>query len=302
MEFIKRDIDIDFLSKLRFGLMLSLSLIAIGIISLIARGGPNYGIDFRGGTIVQLSFEQPVAIGEIRSALSRVGLGDSEIKEFGDPKDILVRTSMLEELQHVSDNILNVMRERFSGNTVVLERVETVGPKIGGELIRSAVFSILIALFFLIIYISWRFEFKFALGAIIALIHDVVITVGIFSLVNKEITLAIIAALLTIVGYSLNDTIIVCDRIRENLKVLRREPFRTIINRSVNQTLSRTIITSMTTLLVVVILFIWGGEVIKDFAFALIIGVSIGTYSSIFIAAPVVVYYHDWREVRRKAR
>ncbi|MFC1730327.1 protein translocase subunit SecF [candidate division KSB1 bacterium] len=302
MELIKRDIDIDFLSKTRTAFMLSGALILIGLISLLVRGGPNYGIDFKGGTLVQVVFDQEVAIGDIRTALSSLDLGNSEIKEFGSPRDILIRTEMLEEQARISENIMSVLRDSYSNNTIQLERVETVGPKIGGELIRAAVFSIGLALFFLIIYISWRFEFKFALGAIAALIHDVIITVGIFSLLNKEITLAIVAALLTIVGYSLNDTIVVSDRIRENLKVLRKQDFYTIINRSLNQTLSRTIITSVTTLIVVIILFIWGGEVVKDFAFALIVGVSIGTYSSVFVATPIVVKYRDWREARAKAR
>jgi len=302
MELIKRDINIDFLSKQKFAAIISATLIIIGLFSLVIHGGPNYGIDFKGGTLVQLRFETPVAIGDIRSALSEINLGDSEIKQFGDAREILIRTEILEEIEGVSDNIMEILRERFSGNAIELERIETVGPKIGGELIQAAIFSIGLALFFLIIYISWRFEFKFALGAIVALVHDVLITIGIFSVLNKEITLSIVAALLTIVGYSLNDTIVVSDRIRENLKVLRRQDFYTIINRSLNQTLSRTIITSVTTLIVVLILFIWGGEVIKDFAFALIVGVTIGTYSSVFVAIPIVVKYYDWREGKKRTR
>ncbi len=302
MELIKRNIDIDFLSKIKLAMYFSATLIFIGLLSFILRGGPNYGIDFKGGTIVQLNFETPVSIGDIRNVLSTVDLGESEIREFGSPNEILLRTEMLEEQEHVSDRILEVFRESFPDNIIILSRIETVGPKVGGELIRSAMLSILLALFFLVIYISWRFEFKFAIGAIVALVHDVVITIGIFSLLNKEITLAIVAALLTIIGYSLNDTIVVSDRIRENLKVMRRQDFRVIINRSLNQTLSRTIITSLTTLIVVTILFIWGGEVIKDFAFALIIGVSIGTYSSIFVASPIVFKYREWRENQTKSR
>ena len=302
MEIIKRNIDIDFLGKRRFAFYLSLCLIAAGSLSLIAHAGPDFGLDFTGGTQVQLNFEQPVGIGDIRSALSTINLGESEIKQFGSPNEILITTRQMENVADVSDSVTVALRREFFDNTIVISRTESVGPRIGPELKNKAVLSISLALLFLIIYISWRFEFKFALGAITALVHDVFITIGFFSMFNKEITLPIVAALLTIVGYSLNDTIVVSDRIRENLKLLRRENFHTIINRSLNQTLSRTIITSVTTLMVVVILYLFGSEIIKDFAFALIIGVTIGTYSSLFVATPIVVAYNDWQEQKKKLR
>ncbi|KPK96191.1 preprotein translocase subunit SecF [bacterium SM23_31] len=302
MELIKQDINIDFLSKRKAAAYFSIFLIAVGLISLIAHGGPNFGLDFTGGTQVQLNFEKPESVGNIRDALGTINLGTSEIKTFGNANEILITTEQKEETTNFSENITTVLSQYFPDNTIIIDRIENVGARIGEELRNKAVFSIGLALLFLIIYISWRFEFKFAIGAIIALMHDVFITVGFFSIFNKEITLPIVAALLTIVGYSLNDTIVVSDRIRENLKLLRREAYHIIINRSLNQTLSRTIITSLTTLIVVIILYISGSEIIKDFAFALIIGVTIGTYSSVFVATPIVVAYNDWQERKKRKR
>ena len=302
MEFIKQDVNIDFLGKRKAGLIFSLIVIGIGLVSLLMRGGPNFGLDFTGGTEVQLHFENPVEIGTIRTALNSVNLGNSEIKTFGSPNEIIITTELLEEIVNVSDAVLEVLRNDFPGNIISIQSTESVGPRIGNELKYQAVISIILSLIFLIIYISWRFEFKFAIGAIAALVHDVLVTIGMFSLLNKEITLAIVAALLFIVGYSLNDTIVVSDRIRENLKLLRRENFHTIVNRSLNQTLSRTIITSLTTLMAVFIIFLLGSEIIKDFALALIVGVTIGTYSSIFVATPIVVSYHDQQESKKKMR
>lgn len=304
MKLIKSDVNIDFLGMQRTAFFISLTLIMLGLIFMVLRGGPNYGIEFEGGTLIHVNFESPVSVGEIRDALSTIGLGDSEIKEFGSPNDVMIRTELQEGQETAYDMIKSAINARFPENPVDDDRVsiENVGPKIGAELIRSTIMAILLAIFFLVIYISWRFEFKFALGAIAALMHDIFITLGVFSIVNKEISLAIVAALLTILGYSLNDTIVVSDRIRENNKVMRRDNFHNIINRSLNQTLSRTIITSLTTLIVLVTLFIWGGEVLKDFAFALIVGVIIGTYSSIFVATPIVVKYHDWKENKKKLR
>lgn len=302
MELIKRDIDYNFLAKRKAALFISLTLIAVGVISIIVRGGLNFGLDFTGGTQVELNFAQPVQISEIREVLASINLGNSEIKQFGNPNEILITAEQMDDIGGISDTIIAALRQQFSDNILIVNRVETVGPRIGSELKKDAVYSISIALLLLVIYISIRFQFMFALGAITALVHDVVITLGIFSLFNKEISLTIVAALLTIVGYSLNDTIVVSDRIRENMKLLRREAFHTIVNSSLNQTLSRTIITSLTTLLVVVILFLFGGEIIKDFAFALMIGITVGTYSSIFVATPIVVSLHDRQENMKKLR
>lgn len=298
MQFLT-NINIDFLSKRKLAMIFSGILILIGIGSLIINRGPNYGIDFLGGTSIELKFEKPVSVGEIRDAVSRVGYGNAEIKRFGAANEVLIRVEEQEVGTEISDAIKAEISKSFPDNPYIVQMVEKVGPKIGAELRSAAVWAILIALFFILLYISWRFEFIFAVGAIVALFHDVLITLGVFSVLKLEITLAIIAAFLTIVGYSLNDTIVVFDRIRENLKVLRRESYDRIINTSINQTLSRTILTSGTTMLVVIVLYLFGGEVINDFAFALIIGVAIGTYSSIFIASPILAEWEKKRELKK---
>lgn len=290
MRFIK-DTHIDFMGYRKIAIAGSMILIMIGIISLIIKGGPIYGIDFTGGTSLQLRFEQAVNIGAIRSILSSIGLGNSEIKGFATGNEILIRVQQQESLEDVSDKVISAITNQLSNNKFELLSKETVGPRIGSELRRDAINAIIISLVLILIYISYRFEFKFAIGAVAALFHDVLITLGAFSLLNLEISLSVIAAFLTIVGYSLNDTIVVFDRIRENLKVMRREEYINIFNFSINQTLSRTILTSFTTLIVVIVLFLFGGEVIHNFSFALLIGIVIGTYSSIFVASPIVV---DW--------
>ncbi len=291
MQFIK-ETHIDFIGKRKIAIAISSVLILIGIVSLIIKGGPKYGIDFTGGTSLQIQFQKPVNIGKIRAILSKIGLGNAEIKEFGEENEVLIRIQQQENMEDVSDKLLATLSENMPDNPLDLRMKESVGPRIGKELRRSAIWAILISLALILIYISWRFEFTFAVGAVVALFHDVMITLGIFSLLNLEISLAVVAAFLTIIGYSLNDTIVVFDRIRENMKTLRRENIIHIINVSINQTLSRTILTSLTTFIVVVILFFFGGEVIHSFSFALVVGVVVGTYSSVFIASPVVV---EWK-------
>jgi preprotein translocase subunit SecF len=291
--------NVDFLSKRKFGFIFSAALIAIGIISLITHGGPRFNIDFVGGTLVHLKFDKDVKIEDVRAALTQRGYGDSEIKHFGTTNEIVIRAGLQGGSEEFANTIEPILSESFPDNPFVEQRVEKVGPKVGKELIVDALSAIVWAMILILIYVMWRFELKFALGAILALIHDVIITIGIFSLLDVEISAPIIAAVLTIVGYSLNDTIVVFDRIRENLKSKQKESSAYIntINRSLNETLSRTIITSLTTLFVVTILFFFGGEVLRSFALALIIGIMIGTYSSIFIASPFIV---EWQ--LRKAR
>lgn len=289
---IIKDTNIDFIGKRKIAILISLILISFGIISLILQGGPQYGIDFTGGTSLHLKFEKQVSIGEIRSILSTIGLGNSELKGFATGNELLVRLQQQDNIEAVSEQAMNEISSKLKDNPMELLSKETVGPRIGSELRRDTIKAILISLVLLLIYISWRFEFKFAVGAIIALFHDVLITLGFFSFLKLEISLAVVAAFLTIIGYSLNDTIVVFDRIRENLKVLRKEEYPTIFNVSINQTLSRTILTSLTTLIVVAILFVFGGEVIHNFSFALLVGIIVGTYSSIFIASPVVVEWY----------
>jgi preprotein translocase SecF subunit len=280
--------------KVGYAISIGLTLLAVGVIAV--RGGLRYSIDFTGGTLVQLKFDGPVETEALRDALAMVeGLSSSEVQRFGDPTDVVIRAQVPEGQEELfGDRIETHLREapELEGRTFQVVRTEAVGPKIGGELKTQAMLAIVYALVLILIYVAIRFDLKFGVAAIVATLHDIVMSVGIFSLANKEISLAVVAAFLTIVGYSLNDTIVVFDRIREDLRGMRRESYATIVNTAVNQTLSRTIITSGTTLLVVLFLYFIGGPVIHDFAFALIIGIVIGTYSSIFIAAPIVVDWH----------
>jgi len=300
MRFLK-ETKIDFLGMRRFGFVISSALILVGLLSLLLKGGPKLSIDFEGGTLVQIQFKEEVEISSIRQALEALDLGKSEIQVFGALNEIIIRLQRSQETETLVDDLNNAILNLLPYETLDFRRVETVGPKIGSELSGKAFLAILSAMIGILIYISIRFEFKFAIGAIVALVHDVLITLGIFSIMNYEISLPIIAAFLTIVGYSLNDTIVVFDRIRENVKRFKQESFLSIINRSINESLSRTIITSLTTFIVVFILWVAGGEVIKYFAFAMIIGVIIGTYSSIFVASPVLIVWEE-RIARKKRR
>ena len=277
-------------------------LILSGAISLISNGGPKLSIDFKGGTLVAVNFTGPVDINKIRSSISSVSMdgqnfdfSKEEIKHFGDETNIAIRIASLEDepprfANRVAESLASVYPNLLpqNKNDFILS-IDAVSPKVGSELSGDAILAILYALGLILIYISIRFEFKYAVGAIAALTHDVLITLGIFSILGFEISLAVIAAFLTIVGYSLNDTIVIFDRIRENVKNLKGAPLDTVINQSINESLSRTIVTSLTTFLVVLILFLFGGEVIHTFSFAMIVGVIIGTYSSIFVASPVVI-------------
>ncbi len=279
----------DLIGKRKVARIFSAALIVVGVASLIIQG-PKLGIDFTGGTSLRLQFKEGISIGEVRSAIAGLGYGNAEIKNFGSSEDILIRVQEKETSgSGITDAIKAELSRIFPDNPYVERSKDGISPKIGAELRTATVSAVLIALAGMLIYITWRFEFKFAVGAIAALFHDVIITLGVFSVLQLEIDLPIIAAFLTIVGYSLNDTIVVFDRIRENLKVLRRETYESIVNTSVNQSLTRTIITSLTTLVVVLVLYFFGGSVIHNFAFALIVGVLIGTYSSIFVASPIVV-------------
>ncbi|HJL84682.1 MAG TPA: protein translocase subunit SecF, partial [Candidatus Marinimicrobia bacterium] len=280
MRFLK-ETNIDFLSMRRFGFVISGSFILAGIVSLLLQGGPLLSIDFTGGTLAQIRFEEAPDIAKVRSALEALDVGIGEVQTFGTPNEILIRLQLSQNAENLTTELKAALQAQFPGQSIDFRRVETVGPKIGSELKGKAFFAVFSAIIGILIYISIRFELKFAIGAIAALIHDVLITLGVFSILNYEISLAIIAAFLTIVGYSLNDTIVVFDRVRENMKLLKNIDQETIFNKSINESLSRTIITSLTTFAVVFILYIAGGEVIRYFAFAMIVGVIVGTYSSI---------------------
>jgi preprotein translocase subunit SecF len=294
VELIKPNTKIDFVGKIRFALILSWVLIIIGIISMIAKGGPLYGIDFKGGTLLQIKFVKPVTAGDLRQALKDMGVESGAVQSVGAETDheFLVNFETEQaDLEQFSETVRENFVKRFGKDSFEIRRAEIVGPKVGKDLREKALLAVGLSCIGMLIYIWFRFEFRFGLGAIVGLIHDVLITMGALSLTNTPIDLPVVAALLTIVGYSVNDTIIVCDRIRENMPKMTKEKLPTIINISVNQTLSRTILTSGTTLAAIIALYIFGGSVIHDFAFAMLIGVVTGTYSSIYVACPVVIFW-----------
>ena len=337
MQIIKPDININFISKRKIAFSISLAMLLVSIASLLIHKGPKYGIDFAGGTLIQVKFSTPESLNDIKSGLASIDLDKSSVQQFGDQSnnEYLIRTDMSVMTNQGFSSKVQKALEASTGDEVNIRRVEMVGPQVGKDLREKALFAMFYALLFITIYISGRFEFKwvlsgvmagalmgavyllsvfnvsvpyliaaalivtlvlfwflelkYAMGAIVALVHDVTITVGIFSILGKEFTLPIIAALLTIIGYSLNDTIIIFDRIRENLRKHHKSSLEIIINRSVNETLSRTILTSITTIVVVVALFVLGGGIIHDFAFAMLIGVIVGTYSSVYVASPILL-------------
>ncbi len=290
--------NIDFIGRRKWAYLLSGSLILLGLITYVIKGGYRYGIDFTGGRLVQIHVDKVVDISKIRSGIAQLGLAGAEIQTFGDPQEFLIKYK-----EEVEPGQIQEALQKALGVGVRIDRSEQVGPRIGKELKEKAVMAVLVGLLLMLIYITVRFNFEFAVGTVIALFHDVFITLTFFSLFNKEITTAIVAAILTLVGYSINDSIVVSDRIRENLKrVTPKTPIERIIeifNRSINETLSRTVITSLTTLLVLIALLVFGGPVIFDFAFALTVGIVVGTYSSIFVVASLVV---DWESVKRRRK
>ena len=298
------NLNIRFLSLRNIGFGTSAAVLLIGIVSILGINGIRQGIDFAGGTLLELHFDPAVQVEDIRSQLGRVPVGDaeidlskSEIKQFGSENDILIRVSESGAGTEVADGIMGVLKAGFASSIEEMEwirRQEKVGPKIGSELSNAAVRAVLVALALILIYMAWRFHrFLYGIAAVVALFHDVLITLGLLSLLNIEITLAVVAALLAIVGYSLNDTIVVFDRIRENLHTARRQGFDGTVNQSINECLSRTLITSATTLMAVLVLMIFGGEVNRDFTITLMIGVVVGTYSSVFVASPVLYLGHQ---------
>jgi preprotein translocase subunit SecF len=344
MEFIKPGTKLDFVGKRKIAYSISGALILISILALFVKG-PRYGIDFAGGSVIQVKFAAPVEIAKIKDGLRSVEIENAMVQSIGDKKDneYLIRTDASNVSAKEFTPAIDKALEEAAGMQVEIRRVEMVGPQVGTDLRDKALLAIFFSFIFIAIYISGRFEFKwtqsgivavalggavyaiytmglspviiiwgalvvtlvlfwilglkYALGAIVALIHDVTITAGVFGVLEKEFSLSVIAALLTIIGYSINDTIIVYDRIRENIKKLSKTPLGTIINRSVNETLSRTILTAGTVLIVLVSLFFLGGDIIHDFAFALLVGVVVGTYSSIYVASPIVL---SWEERAKK--
>jgi preprotein translocase subunit SecF len=350
MEWIKPDININFVGFRYKAFMISGIIILLGVAAMIWRGGLNMGVDFAGGTLVQVQFNKPTTPDDIRAALRDL-ISQSTIQQIGsaDANEYLIRTELMtSELESLSDQVQAQLAKVYGEGQATVRRVEMVGPKVGEDLRQKALKAIYYALLFIAIYISGRFEFKwavsgimgglmlggiflleamglnvvylivaalitllllcwflklpYALGAVLSLVHDILITLGVFALTNKEFTLEVFAAVLTLSGFSLNDTIVVFDRIRENRHKDRKQPFHDMINGAINQTLSRTILTSGTILFVVICLFFLGGTVIHDFSFALLIGMVTGTYSSIFVASPIIILYEDLTKGKRMLR
>jgi preprotein translocase subunit SecF len=297
--------NVDFIGKRHIAYAVSTVLVLLGIVALIqtSRGAANMGIDFAGGTSTQVKFERPVDLGVVREALSKAGLRDSEPQQFADGRTIMVRLKRgTGEVAGTAEGVQNALRKEFADNPLSVEASTEVGPAIGKELQQKALLAVAISLAGIIVYIAWRFEFRFGVAATVATFHDVLAVLGVVFILNKEITLLIVTALLTIAGYSLTDTVVVYDRIRENLRSRRKEQLGDIMNASINQVLGRTAMTSITVLLSTLALLFLGGEVLHDFAFALLMGVIVGTYSSWFVASPII---YEWRvrtEAVRRAR
>jgi len=288
--------------KYRFWFIAVSIIFVVGAFVLILTKGFNYGIDFKGGAKLEYQFTKPVSEGEVRTSLKNLNMGNIQVVRFGEKKDnrMSIKVELPKKHAEVGSAITAELEKTFGKGEIKLEQEETVGPKVGEELRKKAWLTILFSWALMLIYIGYRFDFLFAPGAVLALIHDVVITLGFFALLGKEINLAILAAILTLIGYSINDTIVVFDRIRENSGRISSSTISNVVNESLNSTLSRTIITSLTVLFVVLVLFFKGGGTLHDFAFALIVGAIVGTYSSLFIAAPVYIgCYNNWPKFRK---
>ena len=281
--------DIRFINYFKIFNFLSLILIIISIGSIIYKG-LNFGVDFKGGTLIELRVENAeIRIGDVRQSFLKMNLGDVNVKKFGKENDFLIKFEKNDKNKEDFIEDIKIQLSKDIGNNFSFRRVEDVGPKVSGELLKSGLIAIVLSLSAMLIYIWIRFEWQFSLGAIIALVHDVIVTIGFFSILEFEINLSIVAAVLTIVGYSMNDTVVIFDRVRENLKKYTSKTINEISNLSINETLSRTIITSLTTLMALLSIFFFGGEILKGFSFAMILGVIFGTYSSIFIANPILI-------------
>jgi preprotein translocase subunit SecF len=300
MEIIKPNTHINFVGMMKIVFSCSIAMILLSIASVIFHGGLNQGIEFAGGAIMQVKFQKETHVDLIRHALKPIQMENSIIQEIGNREVVIRAAGAAINLKGLASQVQNALNASFGQGTFEIRRVEIIGPKIGKDLTNKALSAIIFSWIGMLIYITWRFEFRYAVAGILALAHDMIVTVGALSFFNKEFDLTIVAALLTISGYSINDTIVVFDRIRETSRKNIRQPLGEVINESVNQTLSRTILTSLTVVIVLVVLFFMGGEVLHNFSFTLLIGVIYGTYSSIFVASPIVLAWENRRPSKRK--
>lgn len=291
IEFLSKKTNIDFMGKRKIALVFSAILSIIGLITIfqIAAGSANLGIDFAGGTAVQIKFKELVPLQDIRKALNNGGLSDFDLQDLPSVNKVLIRVKKSDEdLGNISKQIISILSKEFSESNIVIDSTIDIGPKVGAKLRQDALWAVMAAIIGILIYITFRFQFRYGIGATVATFHDVLAVLGIMGLMGKEINLVLLSALLMIAGYSLTDTVVVFDRVRENIRSKRGMPIYNVINQSINEVLSRTIITAMTTFFSAVALFIFGGEVIHDFALAVMLGIIVGTFSSIFIASPIV--------------
>jgi len=304
MELIRPNTRFDFIGKKKFTIWVSAIAILLSLGSIFLHGGLRYGVDFAGGILIQIKFSKPADISEVRNALEVTGSKEVMVQAFGGENEFLIRVEKTtEDLEAVSKTIQASLQEQFKGKELEIRRVEVVGPKVGKDLKTKALWAVGLSALGILIYVAWRFrEIAFGLGGIVALFHDVIVVYGTISLGNIEYSLNVMAVVLTIIGFSINDTIVIFDRVRENIKKMRKESLETIFNVSINETLGRTILTSGTVMMVVLILFFFGGPVIHDFAFALIVGLISGTYSTIYVASPVVLFWEQHISRRKKGR
>jgi preprotein translocase subunit SecF len=289
LRIVPADTKIDFIGKRNIAFVFSAVLMVLSV-GFFTVKGLNYGIDFKGGILMEVRTPGAANLPQLRRKLSSLGLGEVALQEFGEPSDVLIRVERQPGGEKAQQRAVDTVKQALGSDIASYRRVETVGPKVGDELIRAGTIAVILSIFVIMVYVWFRFEWQFSIGAVVALTHDVISTIGIFSVVGLEFNLATVAAVLTIAGYSINDTVVVFDRIRENLRKYKTMGVQELLNLSINQTLSRTILTSVTTLLALFAIFFFGGEVIADFSFALIWGVLIGTFSSIWIASPILLF------------
>jgi len=294
----------DFIGKKKFTLWVSTGAILLSFGSFFYHGGLRYGVDFAGGLLVQIKFAKPVGISEVRGALEGMGYKDANVQNFGGENEFLVEVRKTSEnLQESSKSLQTSLQERFKDKGLEIRRLEVVGPRVGRDLKTKAMWAVGLAFLGILIYVAFRFhQFAYGLGGIVALFHDVIVTYGAISVLNLEYTLSLLAVILTIIGFSINDTIVIFDRVRENIRKVKKQDLVTIFNISINETLERTLLTTGTVMIVVLILFFLGGDVIHDFTTALIVGLVTGTYSTVYIASPVVLFWEQRVRSRRRGK